>query len=118
MFGNQDNVTEVKPISSCIGEDMRITGTVISDGSMVCAGQLEGTIECDNLHILLGVTSNGDIKAQPVTIDGVMVDTVKAVTVQLAKHADFNGELCCGSIAIDEGAKIEASLSKGQVKNG
>ena len=118
MFGNQDNVTEVKPISSRIGEDMRITGTVISDGSMVCAGQLEGTIECDNLHILLGGTLNGDIKAKSVTIDGVMVDTVKAGTVQLAKHADFNGEFCCGSIAIDEGAKIEASLSKGQVKNG
>ena len=118
MFGNQDNATEVKPISSRIGEDMRITGTVISDGSVVCADQLEGTIECDNLHILLGVTLNGDIKAQPVTIDGVIVDTLKAVTVQLAKHADFNGELCCGTIAIDEGAKIEASFSKGQVKNG
>ena len=118
MFGNQDNMTEVKPISSRIGEDMRITGTVISDGSVVCAGQLEGTIECDNLHILLGGALNGDIKAKTVTIDGVMVGTVKAGTVQLAKHADFNGELCCGSIAIDEGAKIEASFSKGQVKNG
>ena len=118
MFGNKDNMTEFEPISSRIGEDMRITGTVISDGSVVCAGQLEGTIECDNLHILLGVTLNGDIKAQPVTIDGVMVDTVKAVTVQLAIHADFNGEFCCGTIATDEGAKIEASLSKGQVKNG
>ena len=118
MFGNQDNVADVKPISSRIGEDMRITGTVISDGSVVCAGQLEGTIECDNLHILPGGTLNGDIKAKSVTIDGVMVGTVKADTVQLAKNADFNGELCCGSTAIDEGAKIEASLSKGQVKNG
>ena len=118
MFGNQDNVTEVKPISSRIGEDMRITGTVIADGSVVCAGQLEGTIECDNLHILPGGTLSGDIKAKSVTIDGVMVGSVKADTVQLAKHADFNGELYCGGIAIDEGAKIEASVSKGKVKNG
>ena len=118
MFGNQENVTEVKPISSRIGEDMRITGTVISDGSVVCAGQLEGTVECDNLHILPGGTLNGDIKVKSVTIDGIMVGKVKAGTVQLAKHADFNGELCCGSIAIDEGAKIEASYSKGQIKNG
>ena len=50
---------------------MRITGTVVSDGSVVCAGQLEGTIECDNLHILPGATLNGDIKAiKSVTIDG------------------------------------------------
>ena len=118
MFGNQDNMTEVKPISSRIREDMRITDTVISDGSVVCAGQLEGTIECDNLHIPLGGALNGDIKAKTVTIDGVMVGTVKAGTVQLAKHADFNGELCCGSKAIDEGAKIEASFGKGQVRNG
>ena len=58
MLGNQHNMTEVKPISSRIGEDMRITGTVICDGSVVCAGQFEGTIECDNLHILPGGTLN------------------------------------------------------------
>ena len=118
MFGNKDNMTEFEPISSRIGEDMRITGTVISDGLVVCAGQLEGTIECDNLHILPGGILSGDIKAKSVTIDGVMVGSVKADTVQLAKHADFNGELCCGSKAIDEGAKIEASFGKGQVRNG
>ena len=118
MFDSKDNMTEFEPISSRIGEDMRITGTVISDGLVVCAGRLEGTIECDNLHILTGGTLNGDITAKSVTIDGVMVGTVKADTVQLAKHADFNGELCCGGIAIDEGAKIEASFSKGQGKNG
>ena len=98
------HVTEVKPISSRIGENMRITGTVISDGLVVCAGQqLEGTIECDNLHIMLGGTLNGDIKAKSVTIDGMMVGKVKADIVQLAKHADFNIELYCGGIAIDEG---------------
>ena len=118
MFGNKENMAGIEPASSLIGAEMRITGTVISDGLVVCAGHLEGTIECDNLHILPGGTLNGDIKAKSVTIDGVMVGTVKADTVQLAKHADFNGELRCGGIAIDEGAKIEASFSTGQVKNG
>lgn len=118
MFDNKNKITKAESISSRIGEDMRITGTVISDGSVVCAGQLEGTIECDNLYILPGAKFNGDIKAKSVTIDGVMVGKVNADTVQLAKHADFNGELCCGGIAIDEGAKIEANFSKGQVKNG
>ena len=37
-----------------------------------------------------GETLNGDITAKSVTIDGVMVGTVKADTVQLAKHVDFN----------------------------
>ena len=118
MFSNKDNMVEFDPVSSRISKDMRITGTVISDGAVVCAGQLEGTIECDNLHILAGGILNGDIKAKSVTIDGVVAGTVKADTVQLEKHADFNGELCCDGIAIDEGAKIEASFSKGQGKNG
>ena len=118
MFGNKDTLTEVTPISSRIGENMRITGTVISDGLVVCAGQLEGTIECDNLHIMLGGTLNGHINAKSVTIDGMMVGKVKADIVQLAKHADFNTELYCGGIAIDEGASIVANFSKGQVKNG
>ena len=118
MFGNKENMAGIEPVSSLIGAEMRITGTVISDGPVVCAGQIEGTIECDSLHILPGGKFNGDITVKSVTIDGVMVGTVKAETVQLAKHADFNGELCCDGIAIDEGAKIEASFSKGQVKNG
>jgi len=54
MFGNQDNVTEVKPISSRIGEDMRITGTVISDGSVVCAGQLEAQLNVTICIFCLG----------------------------------------------------------------
>ena len=113
MFDNKNKSAEALSISSRIGEDMRITGTVIADGLVICAGQLEGAIECDNLHILPGAILNGDIKAKSVTIAGAMVGTVKADTVQLAKHADFNGELCCNGIAIDEGAKIEASFSKG-----
>ena len=48
MFSNKDNMTEVMSISSIVSEDMRITGIVIANGEVVCAGQNGGTIACDN----------------------------------------------------------------------
>ena len=57
MFGNQDNMTEVKPISSRIGEDMRITGTVISDGSVVCAASSKA-----QLNVTICIFYWGNIK--------------------------------------------------------
>jgi len=118
MFGNKENLVTPTSENSMIGHDMRITGKVISKGAVVCAGEIEGTIECYSLHILPSANLNGDIKAQKVIIDGRMIGTVKAETVQLAAHADFQGELNCSGIAVDEGAKIEATFNKEQVKNG
>ena len=47
-----------------------------------------------------------------------VIGKVKAERVQLAQHADFSGDLCCAGIAVDEGAKIQASFSRDQIQNG
>lgn len=47
--------------SSMIGQDMRITGSVISDRAVICAGQLDGNVECESFHIFPGGKLNGDI---------------------------------------------------------
>mgnify|MGYP001157574562 FL=1 len=118
MFSDKENVAIDASESSMIGQNMRITGSVISDGAVICAGQLDGTVECKSLHILPGGKLNGDIKANHVIIDGLVIGNVKAERVQLAQHADFSGDLCCAGIAVDEGAKIQASFSRDQIQNG
>ena len=62
--------------------------------------------------------SDGEITADEVTIAGIVIGNVRAESIKLSKQADVNGDLCCSSIAIEEGARIEASLSKDQVQNG
>ena len=115
MFSDKENVALDAPESSMIGQNMRITGSVISDGAVICAGQLVGTVECESLHILLGRKLNSAIKAKHATIDGLMIGNVQAERVQLAQHADFSGDLCYVGIAADEGAKIQASFSRDRI---
>ena len=112
MFSDKENVAVDTSESSMIGLKMRITGSVISDGAVICAGELDGTVECESLHVLPGGKLNGDIKATHVIIDGLVIGNVRAERVQISQHADFNGDLCCAGIAIDEGAKIQASFSR------
>ena len=115
MFSDKENVAIDASESSMICQNMRITGSVIPDGAVMCAGQLDGTVECERLHILLGGKLNGDLKAMHVIIDGLMIGNIQAERVQLAQHADFSGDLCYVGIAADEGAKILASFSRDRI---
>ena len=54
MFSDKENVAIDASESSMIGQNMRITGSVISDGVMIWVRQLDGTVECESLHILPG----------------------------------------------------------------
>ena len=112
MSSDKENVAIDASESSMIGLNMRITGSVISDGAVICAGQLDGNIECESLHILQGGKLNGDIMANHVIFAGLMIGNVKAERVQMAQHADFSGDLFCAGIEVDEGAKIQASFSR------
>ena len=112
MFSDKENVAIDASVSSTIGLNMRITGSVISDGAVICAGQLDGNVECESSHILQGGKLNGDIMANHVIVAGLMIGNVKAEGVQMAQHADFSGDLFCAGIEVDEGAKIQASFSR------
>ena len=118
MFIDNENIAIDEAAASTISQNMRITGKIVSNGLVTCAGEIDGAVECKTLHILPGGKLNGEIKADEVTIAGIVIGNVKAESIKLSKQADVNGDLYCSSIAIEEGAKIEASLSKDQVQNG
>ena len=79
---------------------------------MICAGQLDGNVECKSFHIFPGGKLNGDIMASHVIIAGLMIGKAKAERVQMAQHAYFSRDLCCAGIEVDEGAKMQASFSR------
>ena len=111
MFSDKENLAIDVSESSIIGLNMRITTSVISDGAVICAGQLDDNVECESLHILPCGKLNGDIVANHVIIDGLVIGNTKAEREQMAQHADFSVGLCCADIEVDEGAKIQASIS-------
>jgi cytoskeletal protein CcmA (bactofilin family) len=50
---------------------------------VICAGQLNDNVECESLHILPGGKLNGDIMANHVIIDGLVIGNVKAERGQM-----------------------------------
>ena len=103
---------------SVIAPDMRITGTVVSKGSIVCAGQLEGNVNCETFKILQTGKLTGDIHAKSVIVNGSVIGNIVATRVQLEENANFIGELCCTGLAVDPGAKFEAKCKREKAKNG
>jgi cytoskeletal protein CcmA (bactofilin family) len=118
MFG-KNSISPAAPLShSQINEDVRITGAITVSEPLVMAGQLDGDIKADNLHILSTAIIIGDVTAQSVTVDGRVIGSIAADKVYLSTTAHFEGQLNCQGIAIDNGAYVDAKFTKELVTNG
>ena len=118
MFG-KNNVSPVVPLNrSEINEDVRIRGTITVSESLIMAGQLDGDIEANTLHVASSAIITGEVTAQSVTIDGRVLGTIVADKVYLSATAYFEGQLHCKDVAIDNGAYVNAKFTKEPATNG
>ena len=105
-------------IYSQINEDVRIRGTITVSESLVVAGQLDGDIDADTLHIASTAIINGDGTAESVAIDGRVLGGIVTDGVYLSATTHFEGQLQWKGVAIDNGANFDAKFTKEPVKNG
>ena len=118
MFG-KNSVSPVAPLNySQINEDVRIRGTITVSEPLVVAGQLDGEINADTLHIASTAIITGEVAAKSVTIDGRVLGSIVADKVFLSATAHFEGQLYCQDVAVDDGAYVNAKFTKEPVTNG
>ena len=118
MFGkNRDSPAALKNPSE-INEDVRIRGTITVSEPLVMAGQLDGDIKADTLHIASTAIITGEAAAKSITIDGRVLGRIVADGVFLSATAHFEGQLHCQNVAIDNGAYVDAEFTKELVTNG
>jgi len=118
MFG-KNSASPVAPLNhSQINEDVRISGTITVSEPLVMAGQLDGDIKADTLHIASTAIITGEVAAKSVTIDGRVLGSIVADKVFLSATAHFEGQLHCQNVAIDNGAYIDAEFTKEPATNG
>ena len=118
MFG-KNNISPVAPLNhSQINEDVRISGTITVSEPLVMAGQLDGDIYADTLHIASTAIITGDVTAESVTIDGRVVGSIVADKVFLSATAHFEGRVHCQNVAVDNGAYVDAKFIKEPTING
>ena len=118
MFGKISVSPAAPPSHSQINEDVRITGAITVSEPLVMAGQLDGDIKADKLHIVSTAVVIGDVTAQCVTIDGRVIGSIVADEVFLSATAHFEGQLNCRGVAIDNGAYVDAKFTKELLTNG
>ena len=118
MFG-KNNVSPVAPLNySQINEDVRIRGTITVSEPLVVAGQLDGDINADTLHVASTAIITGDVTAKSVSIDGRVLGSIVADKVFLSATAHFEGQLHCKGVDIDNGAYVDAKFTKEPATNG
>ena len=78
MFGkNRDSPVAPQNLSQ-INEDVRIRGTITVSEPLVMAGQLDGDVNADRLHVASTAIITGEITAQSLTIDGRVLGSIVA----------------------------------------
>jgi cytoskeletal protein CcmA (bactofilin family) len=118
MFG-KNSASPVAPLNhSRINEDVRISGTITVSEPLVMAGQLDGDINADTLHIASKAFITGEVAAKSVTIDGRVLGSIVADKVFLSATAHFEGQLHCQNVAVDNGAYVDAKFTKESATNG
>lgn len=96
-----------------IGEHISIDGTVRAKEDLIIQGTLKGTMELDKHHITIGNKGKveADIQAENITISGMVNGNVTVHgKVEITREADFTGQIKAKSIAIEDGAYINASI--------
>jgi cytoskeletal protein CcmA (bactofilin family) len=112
-----------KLVPSIIGEDLTITGNVISKGEIQIDGEVQGDVHCGSL--LLGDKSQivGGVIAEDVVVRGRVVGSIRGLRVTLQAQSHVEGDIYHQSLAIEQGAYFEGKsrrsddpMSAGQTK--
>lgn len=99
-------------VPSIISADMRIVGSILSQGEMTIDGKIEGDVKADSLTIGSEGEIIGEIIAQQVIVRGKVKGSIRARKVELEAGAHVQGDIVHARLSIQNDAVFE-----GQVKH-
>ncbi len=101
---------------SVIGPTLVFKGDLVADEDLVIEGRIDGTIAHHKKHLTVGKQGQvrADIHASSVIIEGRLVGDIHGDTVvSLASSADVTGDIFCGRIVIEDGARFKGKIDMG-----
>jgi len=104
---------------SVIGPTLVFKGELSADEDLVIEGQIEGTIAHHKKHLTIGKQGRvkADIHASSVIVEGRLVgDIFSEGVVSLADGADVEGDIVCGRIVMEDGARFRGRIEMGENK--
>lgn len=114
-------IGETRPVRSknvsVIGPTLVFKGELSADEDLVIEGDIEGTIAHHKKHLTIGKQGRvkADIHASSVIVEGRLVGDIHSEgIVSLAKGADVTGNIYCGRIVMEDGARFKGKIDMGE----
>lgn len=95
------------PVPSIISNGTKIKGNILGGDIVHIDGRLEGNISCNELIIGVKGQVVGQVKAQTLSLYGMLQGTAEVENLFIANTAHLAGDALHNSIAIEPGAFIE-----------
>nr|WP_306173951.1 polymer-forming cytoskeletal protein [Pseudoalteromonas shioyasakiensis] len=108
--GNQLKRTNHAP--SIISEDVRLTGSLVSQGEVQLDGRIDGDVRVN--HLVIGTTGlvEGSVVADSVIVKGKIIGSLNAGKVTIEQTAEVHGDVYQDTLSIEAGAVIEGNLKQ------
>jgi cytoskeletal protein CcmA (bactofilin family) len=102
---------------SVIGPTLIIRGELSADEDLVIEGQIEGTIAHHKKNLTIGKEGRvkADIHASSVLVEGQLVGDIHSEgVVSLARTSSVKGDIHCGRIVMEDGARFTGRIEMGE----
>ena len=99
--------------AAAVGISVSIKGEISGSEDLTIDGQVEGRIDLPEHTLTIGpnATVVADITAKRVTIFGSVIGSITArEKADIRKAASIEGELTCGRLSVQEGARITGKI--------
>ena len=117
MFGKNkqaktdSSIKRVSHTPSIISNDVRVTGSLVSQGEVQLDGRIDGDIKAE--HVVIGSSGvvEGVVEASSV-VKGKIIGSLNASEVKIENNAHVLGDIFHDTLSIEAGAIIEGSLKQ------
>ena len=92
---------------SIIGEDLTVTGNIISKGEVQVDGDVQGDVFCASLVIGDRGRVSGAVVAEEVAVHGRVAGSINALQVTLESTSHVEGDICHSALKLEHGAFFE-----------
>jgi cytoskeletal protein CcmA (bactofilin family) len=95
---------------SILASDLKITGDIVSKGSVEVMGEIEGSINAESLVVTHEGSIKGTIGAKTVDLRGKLNGKIDSASLTLRSAAQVTADVCYTTLSIESGAQVEGSF--------
>ncbi|MFT7058954.1 MAG: cytoskeletal protein CcmA (bactofilin family) [Pseudorhodobacter sp.] len=100
---------------SILASDLRITGDIVSQGSIEVMGEIEGSVTAVNLLVSHEGSAKGSIKAGTVDLRGTMEGNIESGNLTMRSAAKVTADVIYSTLSIESGAQVEGTFTHKKV---